>query len=125
MALNVVLSLVLRVPMAHGGLALANTIAVMLEMALLFILLSQRIGGLDWRSLWTTVLKTGIASIAMGAALIWMADRFAGGSKYLVGIGGLVVGALIFLLVAFALRTPELAMLARPMPGRPHKAPRS
>ena len=47
MALNVVLSLVLRVPMAHAGLALANTIAVMLEMALLFILLSKRIGGLD------------------------------------------------------------------------------
>ena len=69
------------------------------------------------------MLKTSIASVAMGATLVWMADRFAGGSKYLVGIGGLMVGGLVFLLVAVVLRTPELATLRRLLPGRPVKAP--
>ncbi len=124
MGLNVVLSLILRGPLAHGGLALANTIAITLEMTLLFILLSRRIGGLDWQGLSTTTLKTTLASVAMGAALIWIAGQFGGYSKYLVGIGGLLVGALIFLLVAFVLRTPELATLTRLLPGRrPQKTP--
>jgi putative peptidoglycan lipid II flippase len=125
MALNVVLSLLLRPILGHGGLALANTIAVLLEMTFLLIMLAKVIGGLDWGGLWSTVFKTSIASLAMGVALAWMANEFAGGSKYLVGIGGLIVGGLIFLLVAFLLRTPELATLTRLMPGRPRKAPRA
>jgi putative peptidoglycan lipid II flippase len=125
MALNTLLSLILRVPLAHGGLALANTIAIMLEMGLLMVLLSKAIGGLDWSGMWETVLKTGVASIAMAATLFLLADRFAGGSKYLVGIGGLIVGGCVFLLVAAALRTPELATLRRLLPGHPAKAPGS
>ncbi len=123
MALNVVLSLILRPFMGHGGSALANTIAVLLEMTLMMVMLSKGIGGLDWAGIWATVLKTGIAPLAMGAALVWMADKFAGGSKYLVGIGGLIIGGLIFLLVAILLRTPELATLSRLVPSRPRKAP--
>jgi putative peptidoglycan lipid II flippase len=48
MALNTLLSLILRGPLAHGGLALANTIAITLEMSLLMVLLSTAIGGMDW-----------------------------------------------------------------------------
>lgn len=124
MALNVVLSLLLRGPLLHGGLALANTLAILLEMTLLFILLSRRIGGLDWRGLTATAVKTSAASLAMGAALWWLAGQFADVSKYALGIGGLIVGALIFLLVAFVLRTPELTTLTRMISGRrPHKTP--
>ncbi len=124
MALNVLLSLALRGPLGHGGLALANTIAIMLEMGLLLVLLSKRIGGLDWQGLWTTVLKTGVASLAMGAALFWMARELASGPKYLVGLVGLLAGGLIFLFIAFALRTPELGTLARLLPRQPKKPPR-
>ncbi len=123
MALNVVLSVLLRGWLLHGGLALANTIAIMIEMTLLFVLLSKLIGGLDWGGLRETVLKTCAASAAMGLALVWMADRFAGGNKYLVGVGGLMIGGLVFLLVAVVLRTPEIATLRRLLPRRPMKAP--
>jgi putative peptidoglycan lipid II flippase len=129
MALNVVLSVILRVPLAHGGLALANTTAILLEMTLLMVFLSRDAGGLDWGGLSETVVKTGIASIAMALALFWMADRFADGNKYVVGIGGLIAGALIFLAVASVLRTPELVILRRLLPRRllpgPVKAPRA
>jgi putative peptidoglycan lipid II flippase len=123
MALNTLLSLILRGPLAHGGLALANTIAITLEMSLLMVLLSTAIGGMDWGGLRETVLKTGAAAIAMGATLFWMTNRFAGGNKYLLGVGGLIVGGVVFLVVATLLRTPELASLRRLLPGRPTKAP--
>ncbi len=125
MALNVLLSLLLRGWLLHGGLALANTIAIMVEMALLFVLLSRQIGGLDWDGIGETVLKTTVASAAMGAALFWMAERFADGNKYLVGVGGLAIVGLLFLVVAFVLRTPEVAIVQRLLPGRPAKAPRA
>ena len=123
MALNTVLSLILRVPLAHGGLALANTVAILVEMSFLFVLLSKAIGGLDWGGLWDTVLKTSAAAAAMGVTLYWLTDRTAGGNKYLVGVGGLIAGGLVFLLVAVMLRTPELATLKRLLPRRPVKAP--
>ena len=123
MALNTVLSLILRVPLAHGGLALANTVAILVEMSFLFVLLSKAIGGLDWGGLRDTVLKTSAAAAAMGVTLYWLTDRTAGGNKYLVGVGGLIAGGLVFLLVAVMLRTPELATLKRLLPRRPVKAP--
>ncbi len=118
MALNVVLSMILRGRLAHGGLALANTIATTLEMVLLFALLARRIGGLDWKGLWATIGKTAAASAVMAAVLIWASSQWAGGSKTLVGIGGLLVGAPVFLGVALALRTPEMATLRRLLPRR-------
>jgi putative peptidoglycan lipid II flippase len=118
MAVNMLLSVVLRGSLAHGGLALANSVATMLEMVLLFALLARRIGGLNWGGLAETVLKTGAASAAMGLALAWTVDRWAEGSKYLVGIAGLIGGSIIFLAVAFLLRTPELGVLRRLLPQR-------
>ena len=118
MALNLLLSVILRRPLAHGGLALANTIATTLEMVLLFVLLGRRIGGLDWKGLWATAGKTAAASAVMAVVLIWSGNQWSSGSKYLVGMGGLLIGAVVFVGVAFALRTPELATLRRLLPRR-------
>ncbi len=118
MALNVLLSVILRGPLAHGGLSLANTIATTLEMLLLFALLARRISGLDWKGLWATTGKTAAASAVMAAMLAWASGQWSDGSKYLVGIGGLLLGALVFVGVAFVLRTPELTLLRRLLPRR-------
>lgn len=118
MALNVLLSLLLRGPLAHAGLALANTIATLIEMGLMFALLSVRIGGLDWPGLTATVLKTSAASLAMGIALAWIANRWADASVVALGIFGLLAGAVVFLAAAATLRTSELAILRRLLPGR-------
>jgi putative peptidoglycan lipid II flippase len=117
MALNVALSLILRGPLAHAGLALANTIATLIEMALMFVMLSVRIGGLDWSGLTVTVVKTGAASLAMGIALALILTQFEGAPVLLLGVGGLIAGATIFVASAAALRTSELRLLRRLLPG--------
>lgn len=118
MALNVVLSILLRGPLAHAGLALANTIATLIEMGLMFTLLSVRIGGLDWAGLTATVVKTSIAALAMGVVLALILNQWSDAPLFLIGIGGLLVGAGVFVAVAAALRTAELGMLRRLLPGR-------
>lgn len=118
MAANVALSLLLRGPLAHAGLALANTVATTAEMILLLWLLSRRLGGLEWPQLWATILKGGIAAAAMAAPLTWAAVRWADAPVLLVAPVGLAAGAFLFLAVAALLRMPELMILRRLAPRR-------
>jgi putative peptidoglycan lipid II flippase len=113
MGLNVALSLWLRVPLAHAGLALANTIATTLEMLLLAGLLSRRLGGLEWPQLLATLGKASLAAVLMAVPLAWAAERWSGGHALLFGAAGLVVGGLIYLAVAALLRMPELGSVRR------------
>jgi len=116
MGLNVVLSLWLRVPLAHAGLALANTLATTLEMLLLAWLLSRRLGGLEWTQLSATVSKAGTAAVLMALPLAWAAGRWSNGHAWLVGSSGLIIGGLIFLGAASLLRMPELQTVRRFLP---------
>lgn len=113
MAGNVLLSLLLRGPLAHAGLALANTIATTCEMALLAWLLARRLGGLDGLRLGRMAVKSAIAAAAMALPLAWAADRWGSGPIFWVGAAGLIVGAGIYLAAAVALRMPEIDVLRR------------
>jgi len=113
MAGNVLLSLWLRGPLGHAGLALANTVATSVEMVLLVWLLSRRLHGLEWPRLWATVIKGGVAAGVMAAALAWAAREWASQPVLLVAPLGLAAGGLLYLAVAFVLRMPEVRTLAR------------
>jgi putative peptidoglycan lipid II flippase len=123
MVLNIVLSLVLSRPfeaggLAYGGLALANSIATLLEMAVLLALLAGKTRGLPWRELALSAGRTLLASLAMGLVL-WSFLYFLGHmNAWLVAGGGIVVGALAYLGTAAVLRAPEPAAMLRLMRGR-------
>jgi putative peptidoglycan lipid II flippase len=108
MALNVVLSLLLRPLLGFGGLALANTLATTLEMVLLLWLLTRRLGGLEWPQLSTTALRSVLAAAVMALPLQWVASRWGDGPALLVGAAGLVAGALLYLGGAVVLGAQEL-----------------
>ncbi len=110
MALNALLSLMLRGPLAHAGLALANTLATTLETTLLLWLLARRLDGLEWSRPRTTIVRGGLSAAGMAILLHWMARRWSDAPVVLLGAGGLVVGALSYLLAAALLRLPELQM---------------
>jgi putative peptidoglycan lipid II flippase len=113
MVVNALLSLLLRGPLGHAGLALANTTATLLEMALLLWLLARRLGGLPWAELGATTGRTGLAAAIMALVLSLAAGRWSGGPVLLVGLGGLVVGVTIYAAAAVFLRMPELQMARR------------
>ncbi|MEW6443386.1 MAG: murein biosynthesis integral membrane protein MurJ [bacterium] len=75
---NVAISLALMGPMLHAGLALASSIASMLNAFLLFFYLRRRIGvwGLDWVR--ESGIKMLLASLIM-AAILWGATALTGG----------------------------------------------
>ncbi len=104
-----------------GGLALANTIGTAFEVGVLLFILRRRWHGIHENALASTTLKTLAASLVMAVAIViinalWVSLGLAerGLEFTIVQIAvETIVGVLVFLGVAFALRMEELrAILA-------------
>jgi putative peptidoglycan lipid II flippase len=71
---NIILGIVLMKPLAHGGLALATSLASMLNLGLLVHALRAKLGALGWRSIARSACKTLLSSAGMGVA-VWETAR--------------------------------------------------
>lgn len=108
--LNVILSLVLIGPLKQGGLALANSIATILEMFVLLYLLRPRLQGIDGRTLARSALKMLIGAAAMvGAIELLRRMPLAQDAWFLLG-GGIVVGGGAYFLTMLVLRSDEIRL---------------
>lgn len=95
----------------HAGLALANTLATTLEMLALVWLLRRRLNGLDFARVWPGLWRTGLAALGMGAVLLGWLWWLNGQSAWLISLGGVAAGGVIFWVLAAALRVPEARWL--------------
>lgn len=111
MLAHLVLSLVLMGPLGHGGLALANSLAVGLEVAGLLWVLRRRLGPIELPRLGLALGRAVLAAGAMGLALAALLPRLAplGPLPALALAGG--GGALVYGLTALLLRSEELYAL--------------
>ncbi len=119
MALNVVLSIALSRLfedwgcMPHGGLALANSLATVIEAIWLLYLLRGRLGGIEERWLLTGVLQSLLATAGMGLSLwLWLTLWPDGSSLWVAGIG-IGIGAVVYLALTALLRMDELRLVRR------------
>jgi putative peptidoglycan lipid II flippase len=123
-ALNVALSLTLpgvfeaQGWMKHGGLALANSVATLLEMAALLALIRRRMHGLEGHQMLVAVAKSGSAALAMGAALLGWRALLPDAPLLLTSGGGVVLGVVVYLSVALLLRAEELQAVVRMVRNR-------
>ena len=119
MGLNVGLSLTLPGVFAlidrppYAGLALANSIATLLEMMGLLALIRQRMGGLEGRRMLTTCAKSNLAALAMAAVLLGWRAALPDAGALVLGGGGVVLGAAVYLGAALLLRAEELRTLTK------------
>jgi len=117
MLANVLFSLMLMWPLRHGGLALALSLSSMMNLVFLLILLRKKLGPLGMRKAFESAGRVLTASLVMGI-FCWLVssriDWLSSGATlakilYLsTAIGG---GALVFGILAFVLRCPELGFL--------------
>ncbi len=125
MALNVALSLTLPGVFGlaswppHAGLALANSVATLLELVALLLLIRRRLGHtgdqhrLEDRRTLTAFVKSGLAALAMGTALIGWQVALPDASALVLGGGGVVLGAAVYAVAALLLRVEELRAVTR------------
>lgn len=119
MALNVLLSLTLPLLFAQaglppfGGLALANSVATLLEMAGLIVLIWLRLGGLEGRALAGSAVRSGLAAAGMAAVLLAWQMVLPPVDHLVAGGGGVVLGVGAYLAVATLLQADELKEVGR------------
>lgn len=111
MVLNVGLAVTLLGPLRHGGLALANSLAVAAEVLVGLWLLRGRLHGLEMRATLRTIAQVVVAAAFMGVAVwgwtAWQSDA----NVLIVGIGGAVIGAATYVVVGLALGVEELRLV--------------
>jgi putative peptidoglycan lipid II flippase len=119
-ALNLGLAafLALGLDMSQDGLALSLAATTTLEMVLLWTLLGRKLPGWGLRSdgISVSIAKSGAAALAMGVVLFillpFMRGVLPGSGKVeaaVLAVAGVALGAAIYLAVARALRSEEVA----------------
>ena len=113
-AVNIILGVVLMDPLGHGGLALATSLASMLNLGLLLYALQRRLKTLEYSSILRSMIRTATGSAVMGLG-VWAVARLLvptanesmgalmGGVAACVAAGLVIYGGF-----SYAVRTPEL-----------------
>ncbi len=94
--------------MPHGGLALANSLATVLETVALIVLMRRRLGGLEGRKLLRGAFKGALAASVMGLALWGWLVYFGTSSAWIVGGGGIILGGSVYGMMVIVLRVNEV-----------------
>lgn len=104
--------------MPHGGLALANSLATALEMTALLWFMRRKLGGLESRKISSGLWSAGLCTLGMSAALFGWLWLTAGRSLWLTGLGGMVIGVLVYGLMLLLLKVPELTAILQMVKNR-------
>jgi putative peptidoglycan lipid II flippase len=118
--LNVILSMLLMPAMGHGGLALANSLAVTINIVLLLLYFKRYLVDFKVSRLLLTIGKSLTAAVIMGLLVsllkVHLSGMLAGGGMlasvlqlFLLAITGVVV----YILLLVALRTSEVEMIKK------------
>jgi putative peptidoglycan lipid II flippase len=89
-------------------LALANSVATLLELVALLVLIQRRMGGLEGRRTLLSFAKSGLASLAMGTVLLVWQVALPDAGALVLGGGGVLLGAVVCVAAALLLRVEEL-----------------
>lgn len=115
--INIILNFVLVRPLAHGGLALATSIASLVAVIILFWVLRKRLGSLGGKEMWDSLWRVSLASGVMyvGVDLLWKAlMRIYPHPGFFLEAGLLAVaicaGVAIYAVGAYILGLPELRL---------------
>lgn len=120
-AANVLLAIPLYIWLGIPGLALAFSLAYVIGSVATLEVLRRRIGGLGGRQTLDSLVRCGVAALAV-ALVAWAAAALIGwdgtGRALASTVVGLAAGGAVYLGGLMILRVPELAQLRDMLPGR-------
>jgi putative peptidoglycan lipid II flippase len=120
---TVACSLTLRGPLGHAGLALASSLAILVEFALLLWLTDGTVGGLDKRRLFATAWRAVLAATIMGLVLVGWKAWWPYSDSDLLSLSvflcvGVIVGTVAYLAAGWFLGLEEVRALGHLMVRR-------
>jgi putative peptidoglycan lipid II flippase len=109
--------------MPHGGLALANSFATALEALALFVLMGRRLNGMEGKSIMDGTLRVSAAALGMAVGLWFWMKATSGINSWVVALGGVALGGILYLAGVMVLRVPEIQMLMGMINRRLRRSP--
>jgi putative peptidoglycan lipid II flippase len=94
-----------------GGLALANSLATALEAIALFIFMRKRLNGIEGKSIADGAWRVGVAGLGMAIGLWWWIQATGSLTRWLVALGGVVVGGILYFMGVLILNVPEINLI--------------
>ena len=126
---NILFGVALMGPMKHSGLALATSLASMVNLVLLVAVLRNKVGAIRWRPMLASCFKTLTASGIMALFIVLVCRAVvpdgvgAGGMRLLSAIGIAVGGGVaVFCAAAWLLKIPEWQTVAGLMKRSLHRS---
>lgn len=116
---NVLLSLMLMQPLRHSGLALANTLASVVNFVLLFVFLKKKLVSLNAQRIVSSFVKTLIASVVMGALGMlllhgdWWTHHADTLQKAFALAGTISACIIVYIMLSFVMRNEECFYVLR------------
>ena len=121
--LNIIFILTWPQPVKHAGLAFATVLSSAFNMSCLALILQRRIGGIEWRAVGLTALRSLVAAALMAAAVLFVHGLIPNIGIYdAVGVKvgqiiavlvSIAAGGAVYLIASFLLRAPELREFTR------------
>jgi putative peptidoglycan lipid II flippase len=97
--------------MPHGGLALANSLATALEATGLFLVMRRRLQGIEGNYIARGFAACALASLGMGVGLWLWTQAAEGMASWVVALGGVALGGILYGIGVSLLRVPEIQIL--------------
>jgi putative peptidoglycan lipid II flippase len=146
LAVNAGLGWLLLPELAHGAIALSNSLGAGLQVVILLAVARRRLQGVDGRALGKVVLRAAVASAVMGAAVLGFSAVLSGAGQGVIqslerfvvaiglgrlqsyvelgvrGVGGGLLGCAVYAAAALLLGSKELRELPGLLLARRHRA---
>jgi putative peptidoglycan lipid II flippase len=94
-----------------GGLAWANSLATALEAIALFTFMRRRLNGIEGKSIADGIWRVSLSALGMAIGLLFWIQVTGGMNRWLVALGGVAVGGIVYLLAVVILKVPEIRMM--------------
>ncbi len=117
MGLNVIFSILFSKWFASmgwfplGGLALANSLATALEATALFIFMRKRLNGIEGRSIADGAWRVAASALGMGVGLMAWIQLSLSQTRWLITLGGVLIGGVIYGAGVVLLKVPEVKII--------------
>jgi putative peptidoglycan lipid II flippase len=114
LTVNVIFSVILMKPLQHSGLALANSLASMVNFTVLFLFLKRKLQGVDSKRIARSFLKTTCASSLMGIFgwFLIHGEQWHMHGRTLIKVfylsGTIALSVAVYIFLSYAFRNEEL-----------------
>lgn len=106
-----------------GGLALANSLATAIEATALFVFMRRRLNGIEGNRIAGGFIRCAGAALGMATGLWFWLQVTGGMDHWVVALGGVALGGLLYLAGVLVFRVPEVRMMIEILLRRFHRSP--